>query len=594
MKKMIPFLISFLWLTNTYAADYNYHFMLTGASFGVVENGWFELSSKAFDAEAINKAVSGEAIYHTANRMAENTFYTTAELDRTDAFVIMHVHNQNVADPTWLKENYADYTMPTTNYAIAYDYVIKRYKDDCYKLKDDPTSKYYGTAEGKPAVIVLCTHWHDSRTTYNAAIRTLAQKWNLPLVEWDTNIGFTKNVLENGQQPSLQYAKDTETIYGVTYGWHPLRGQGQYIQKKIASIFNAAMEQIMGVLPVNADVSAKSDLILTGENAVVNVNFTGTPPWNLTYKVNGQTESQSNIYDNPLKLDFTIADGQSLKVEPVSVSNASIATGTVSGSATIRVADKTVSPFFDTYVHQTNKTTNYATDPFVMIKTSTDNYSRESYFTFDLENVKNTDEKIIFRAYFYQRVYPNSENILEDHVVEIDGNTNTYTTLTWNTKPTGMTKIGETLIVPSDMGNYINWDVTDWMKEQVAAGKTSATLCLKVIPGGVGLLYFYSVESADPNKPQLIIKSADVASEATPNRYDGVQIRQTANEITISADTQIQSVSVFSAVGKCAYSDKNIPAGNSFSINSSKFPAGVYLINTIVGDKNLTQKIVKQ
>lgn len=593
MKKIISVIMGLILLSGSYATDYKYHFMLTGASFAVPENGWFELSCKAFNAEAINKAVSGEAIYHTANRMATNTFYTQAELERTDALIIMHVHNQNVADATWLKENYADYTMPTSNYAIAYDYVIKRYKDDCYKLKNDPTSKYYGTPNGKPAVIILCTHWHDARTVYNPAIRLLAQKWNLPLVEWDTNIGFTKNVLENGQQPSIQYAMNNEVINGVTYGWHPLHGQEQYIQKKISTIFNAAMEKIVGIVPVSATVSAKSNIVLSGENAVVNVNFTGTPPWNLSYKINGQTTAMANISDNPLTLTFPVTTGQNLVVEPVSVSNASVTEGTVGGTASVSVADKTINPFFDAYVHQTNKTISYTTDQFVQIKTSTDNYSREAYFSFNLDNIKTTDEKIIFRAYFYQRVYPNNENILENHVVEIDGNTDSYgNTLTWNTKPTNMTKIGETLVYPSDMGNYISWDVTNWVKEQVAAGKSKATLSLKVINSGTGLLYFYSGESPT-NKPQLIIDSSETTTGTALNRTTGIRAWQVGNKLIVTGETDIQSVSVISSIGKCVY-HQNKTAANSLSIETSNFPTGMYLISVGSKDRTFTQKFIKQ
>ena len=44
-------------------------FLLTGASFAIPENGWFEMACEDMGAEAINKAVSGEAIYHTARRM---------------------------------------------------------------------------------------------------------------------------------------------------------------------------------------------------------------------------------------------------------------------------------------------------------------------------------------------------------------------------------------------------------------------------------------------------------------------------------------------------------------------------------------------
>ncbi|HEY6914472.1 MAG TPA: DUF5040 domain-containing protein [Paludibacter sp.] len=591
MKKTFILLLGILCSVLSYPAAPKYHFMLTGASFAVPENGWFELSCKAFDAEPINKAISGEAIFDAANRMAANTFCTKDELERTDVFIIMQVHNQNVADHTWLKENYADYTMPTTNYAVAYDYVIKRYKDDCYKLKNDPTSKYYGTPNGKPAVILLCTHWHDSRTVYNPAIRILAQKWNLPLVEWDTNIGFTKDVLINGQQPSIQYAMNNEVINGVTYGWHPLRGQEQYIQKKISSIFNAAMEKIVGAIPVSATVSAKANAILSGETATVNVNFTGLPPWNFSYNANGQTVNLTNITDNPLKLNFTITSGDNLLVEPVSVSNNSVSEGTVSGQASVSIADKVVTPSYDAYVHQANATTSYTTDQFVQVKTTTDNYSREAFFTFNLNNISATDEKMIFRTYFYQNVYPANASLVENHLVEIDGNTDNYSTLTWNTRPTNMTKIGETLIYPTDMGGYVSWDITSWVKEQIAAGRTKATLRLKVINSGSGLLYFYSSESAT-NKPQLII-SSPTTTGITKNTDNKIMVLPNGNNLKIENNAQINAISIHSVSGKCIYRNNNITS-NALSINSSQFPVGMYLLNVLSENQTWSQKFIKR
>ena len=131
--------------------------------------------------------------------------------------------------------------------SAAFDYVIKRYFSECYALKDDPKSKYYGTKSGKPAVIILCTDWHDARTTYNAAIRRLAARWGLPLVEFDTNVGFSKDAPNpaTGTQQSLLHAQDTQTIEGVTYGWHPQRGEDKYIQQRMAAIFSDTMRRIL-------------------------------------------------------------------------------------------------------------------------------------------------------------------------------------------------------------------------------------------------------------------------------------------------------------------------------------------------------------
>ena len=81
----------------------------------------------------------------------------------------------------------------------------------------------------------------------NAAIRRLAARWGLPLVEFDRNIGFSKDTPNpaTGTQQSLLHAQDTQTIEGVAYGWHPQRGQDKYIQQRMAAIFTDTMRRIL-------------------------------------------------------------------------------------------------------------------------------------------------------------------------------------------------------------------------------------------------------------------------------------------------------------------------------------------------------------
>lgn len=251
MKKLLTLLLALplAWGHATAQENAKYTILLTGASFASPQNGWFEIGCRQLDARALNRAIGGESIADTANRMAEGTLWNAGELDEMDALVIMQVHNRDVSATGGLKEKYTDYTTPfdRSNYAAAFDYVIKRYQSECYALKDDPKSKYYGTKSGKPAVIVLCTDWHDARTTYNAAIRRLAARWGLPLVEFDRNIGFSKDTPNpaTGTQQSLLHAQDTQTIEDVAYGWHPQRGQDKYIQQRMAAIFTDTMRRIL-------------------------------------------------------------------------------------------------------------------------------------------------------------------------------------------------------------------------------------------------------------------------------------------------------------------------------------------------------------
>lgn len=584
-------LLILLFFTVGISAQEKHTFMLTGASFAVPANGWFELGCAAFDAKPLNKAVSGEAILQTASRMYKGTFYTKAELEAVDVFVIMHVHNQNVANTEWIKEDYAEYTESalSTNYPIAYDYVIKKYKDDCYKLKDDPTSKYYGTESGKPALIMFCTHWHDSRTTYNNAIRTLSTRWNIPLIKWDENVGFTKDVLDaDGKQPSLKFSRDTETIGGVTYGWHPLTGQGQPIQQKLASIFIGEMEKIMGEIPVTAQVRAKNSLLLGEEDAYASFSFTGVSPWNLTYEVNGKSFQIDNIEQTPLLVKIDVEKTGKTTVVPTAVSNG-VSQGTVSGEAVITYADSNTLPTFDTYVHNANTSTAYTTSDKLELKTSSDNYSREAFLSFDISALTEDEGSVILRLFFSDLIYSVTNPPIESHLIEIAGNTKTYTTMTWSNKPTDFTPISETLVETSEKGSFISWDISEWVLEQRKANVDKVTFRLKVKSGGTGLFNFPSME-ASANQPALL--TVKKAGSGIENESQDNQISFYPNPFVdyIKVDTAVvKSVSIYSASGNCLLNNST-----NDLIDTSSLSSGIYLLNYQTADGSVkNQKMVK-
>jgi hypothetical protein len=249
MRKSSLSIILCLFLCIGSYAQEGYTILLSGASFAEPNNRWFELGCKSLNATAINRAIPGEAIANTANRMADSTLYTSEEFDNIDALVLMQVHERDVFHSDSLQTDYQDYTIPFTrdDYAAAFDYVIKRYMTECYNLRNNPKSRYYNTPMGKPAVIVLCTHWHDARKVYNTTVRQLAEKWGLPVVEFDKYIGFSCNTPHpaTGEQHSLLHAHDTEVIDGIVYGWHPRHGDNSYIQQRMAAIFADTMRRIL-------------------------------------------------------------------------------------------------------------------------------------------------------------------------------------------------------------------------------------------------------------------------------------------------------------------------------------------------------------
>lgn len=575
----------------TQAQNYDHHFLLAGASFAVPENGWFELVCDAFNAEPLNKAVGGDAIKHTASDMFLDRFYTTEELDRIDVFIIMHVHNQDVASTNGIKENYEEYTYDEIQqYNTAYDYVIKRYKADCYNLKFNPESRYYQTENGKPATIILCTHWHDSRITYNQSIRTLAERWQLPLIEWDENIGFTRKVVDaDGRQPSIKYAADTEKIYDITFGWHPMRGKEQYIQQKIASIAMEKLTELFTPVPASVELGEKSKVIVPGEQGYFVCRFTGVPPWSLTYTVNGEEHRLDSITTNPLIVEVTPTADETT-VRPVAVSNRYTESGIVAGEAHIYTGRQSVSPTFDTYVHQANQTTVYTDADHLEVKGNTDTHTREAYLSFATTGIDPQAERMVVRAYYYDCIYPSWPR-KETHPVEIWGNTESYTTMTWNTKPDQFTRIGETLVRADELNSYIEWDVTDWAKAQIEAGASLLTfkLCIGETDA-TGLLYFYSSEAEDSHKPQLLV-TTDPTTGLTEAATDVITVRtrRADREIIVTGIDGNCRATCYTLCGQVIFAGQ---IANAEPIALPHTSAGVYLLDLQNETQHYTCKII--
>ena len=89
MKKLLTLLLALplAWGHATAQENAKYTILLTGASFASPQNGWFEIGCRQLDARAINRAIGGESIADTANRMAEGTLWNAGELDEMDGAV---------------------------------------------------------------------------------------------------------------------------------------------------------------------------------------------------------------------------------------------------------------------------------------------------------------------------------------------------------------------------------------------------------------------------------------------------------------------------------------------------------------------------
>lgn len=87
MKNFVLLLIFSFTLLNGYVTAQDkteYNILMTGASFASADNGWFEMGCKELKTIPINRAVGGEAIANTANKMINGSLYSFEELDRIE------------------------------------------------------------------------------------------------------------------------------------------------------------------------------------------------------------------------------------------------------------------------------------------------------------------------------------------------------------------------------------------------------------------------------------------------------------------------------------------------------------------------------
>lgn len=214
--------------------------LLSGASIACDQNGFFEYACKKLDLQGTNVSIPSVNAMWLANELFSNG----SAYNEHDVLLLSHTHNYDVFTlpniaANWNVDDYETYVIPYTGnstvssqptygfladteynidgeqitftanelYAMAFDYIIKKWSKLCYSLKGTPG---YDAKHGKPIQIALFTFWHDARPTYNMTIRQLSVKWNIPLIADDEQIGFTKDIKnpETNNSYSLLYISD--------------------------------------------------------------------------------------------------------------------------------------------------------------------------------------------------------------------------------------------------------------------------------------------------------------------------------------------------------------------------------------------------
>lgn len=206
--------------------------MVRGVGYGILQKTVAEYEAKGYDA---------------------NNNPLTVPMNKTDLTQRIVPYGGQGAPGAQVPDNLYD-----ERYAAGYDYLLKKYALDCYNLRLNPDSKYYGTKSGKPVVIVCTTQWHDGYVRFNEGIKKMAKRHGAIVCDVANNVGFSYLQTDPTNDDSIRWGalhcnnaaigsgNDTETIpiHGVMYtgmGWHPTRQWDCYIQMKRAQILAETM-----------------------------------------------------------------------------------------------------------------------------------------------------------------------------------------------------------------------------------------------------------------------------------------------------------------------------------------------------------------
>jgi endoglucanase len=156
----------------------------------------------------------------------------------------------------------------------------------------------------------------------------------------------------------------------------------------------------------------------------------------------------------------------------------------------------------DAYVRDgTYAGTNFGSDPTLYAKSSTgSSVNRESYLTFDLTQLGNVGSATL-------RLYGalNTADDLDISLYDVPTTGWTEAGITWNNRPASGTTAVATQHLSSTAFGWYAFDITAWLQQQKAAGKTSASLAIKSDTLGTSAFAKFNSTEAGVNGPQLVV-----------------------------------------------------------------------------------------
>jgi glucose/arabinose dehydrogenase len=144
---------------------------------------------------------------------------------------------------------------------------------------------------------------------------------------------------------------------------------------------------------------------------------------------------------------------------------------------------------------------NYGSTGELLVRSS-GGFNRHAYYKFDLASVGNIASAKL--RLFGRLISTTAADSVTTGVFSASGAAWGESTLTWNNRPASGTTALATARVTAGASRWYEWDLTSYLRQQKAAGRTSVTLVIKNLTPSKTQAGFRSKESSS-NRPQLVV-----------------------------------------------------------------------------------------
>jgi endoglucanase len=244
--------------------------------------------------------------------------------------------------------------------------------------------------------------------------------------------------------------------------------------------------------------------------------------------------------------------------------------------------------------------------------TATTGNNREAYLLFDATNVTGTINSVELKV--YGKIDLTTALTIPVGIFSVANTTWAENALTWNNKPaSGATSLA-TATVSSAAFSYVTWDVSNYVKSEIAAGRKKISLAMKSGASADPRIFWNSSEAGN-NPPQLVLNTtttavaqpaiiASLVDRSTTPATAGTTLQSYPNPFRQSSTivfSMEQSghvyLSVFDITGKevAVLVNGNLGAGSHrASFEPGRLAAGLYTLKLVHNGKVITSKLIKE